>query len=372
MSTAFSGGAEFRWALATDPDGTPFIAYPEKESADSDRVVVRAFRDGAWQTLETPLFGGVTANLRLPPSLAVDTGGRPLIALLRVSAFPGSILEVFRFDDDGKWRSLGQPGTQFDSAFRLAVLDDDSPVVVWLENVGPTLLLVARHDGQQWVRMGRELDATPNATLVFDDRIDIAGGPDGPWVTYAIKSQDGRETVALNLMRFNGRDWEAQPIPAKGANQMAMTLMGGVPLIAVNHETDRVRLSTMRFIGGRFVDLFDATPPSTRNFRPWLAAGGGRAYVSSVAFDIAELQQLLFPSLAEGAPWIRRGSRGRIKSRSCPKAGREPPAGSGCGLGLIPAARPDRSGDHRRRRIAKSNVDEDARRSPAVIARAFA
>jgi hypothetical protein len=166
-------------AVTSTNDGV-LVAW---QNAGGDIHLVR-WNESSWTELGTGSSSGAGVSINggaSSPLLAADSSGRTVIAWQRAPDL------YVRFFDGSAWQSMGgappQPGVSGSpntaelSAFALD--RDDSPVIVWGEQVGSAYETYARRfDGTSWVELGNAVDrggvsdsatASLRSTLVVRD-----------------------------------------------------------------------------------------------------------------------------------------------------------------------------------------------------------
>ena len=290
-------------SLAVRPDGRPVVAWQEYEPTSGDRlfgfnIFVKRWDGSNWRSrgrmlydsfsfrqalspslalegnqpvvawvgtrthgdppravnwLNVDSFGGSVSGGSLnvdheayaaTPSLALDSGGRPVVAWREHDFFEPRRSSVYVKHWDGLWQLLGGPLNVDDAAPAfapsLAVDDFDRPVVAWSESG----VYVKRWGGSEWHQLGGRLDG---------GRPSLALDPGGHLVVAL------QHDKSIYVHRWDGTEWRQlggglDIVPSEDAEFPSLAIdQDGNPVVAWQ-EGDR---------GDRkiFVKRYQMTPP---------------------------------------------------------------------------------------------------------------
>lgn len=201
--------AFFAPSLALDSSGKPVIAFFELGTAgNAFDVYVHRWDGSAWQQVGLSLNQviGNPGDNATRPSLALDSSGNPIVALVKENSTHSGVLGVYVARWDGSaWAVLGSPRAA-GYAPSLAVDASDHPVVTYGVSLpGASYVRVDRWDGSAWQSLGGDLDAVPGvATNAMNPAI-LVDGTGTPVVAW---TEDDDSSVLAYVRRWTGSAWE--------------------------------------------------------------------------------------------------------------------------------------------------------------------
>ncbi|MFC4425171.1 hypothetical protein [Deinococcus navajonensis] len=189
--------------LALDEQGVPLLVWNENYG-DNDVVVFRAWKGGAWTDWAARYLGISSPQAAKTRAVAARQGEPVLVWGENVREGVGTLLTLRRWQGREWLRSapvsgpLGyprQPALALDAA--------GVPTLAWLEgDVAAAQVLVARQDGERWVRLGAPLSHAGRRYLAAPRLVlDAQGRPTVAW----LEDTGGRDT--LFVAHWTGKEW---------------------------------------------------------------------------------------------------------------------------------------------------------------------
>lgn len=219
-------------SLVLDAEGNPLVAWLENNGRTDD-VLVWHWNGVTWLPVGDMLRAGPTEaeSQAGPVSLALDPGGRPLVAW-QAGMSPSRIF--VRAWDGNAWRSLGAPLSAREDTFAgdpsLALAPDGTPYVSWTESDGrsPGQVYVRTWDGTAWKPLSQQAEAGIDRAHSSRLTVDSKGVPMLTWVEWG-SSANG----LLHLGRWNGAGWQPEPLPLHEGRSPALVVSSrGRPFLA--------------------------------------------------------------------------------------------------------------------------------------------
>lgn len=191
--------------LALDQRGAPVLAWNENYG-DVDKVVFRAYRDGAW-TDWTGRYLGEDLPYAARTRAVAARDGEPVLAWGESLRKPdGSQLTVRRWDPAARIWTRSPRFNDFSAYSRtpaLGLTAAGQPIVAWIQGeVLSSTLHAARWTGRQWTALGGPLNRRP-ATYLAQTRL-VLDRHDQPTVAW-LEDRGGQDT--LYAAHWSGRAW---------------------------------------------------------------------------------------------------------------------------------------------------------------------
>ncbi len=214
-----SGGSRSP-SVAVDPDGTPYVAWLDDSVGSGSEIYVRRWDGNTWEEVGTNSAsgGGISGNdgNSRDPSVATAPDGTPYVAW-HDSTSDNSEIYVRRWGGN-TWEEVGagsaggggisaNDGDSRDCS--LAIAPDGTPYVAWRDNSGgDSDVYVRRWDGDTWEEVGA---GSASGGGISDSDGDsrypsMAIGPDG--VPYVAWEDGGFANREIYVRRWNGSSWE--------------------------------------------------------------------------------------------------------------------------------------------------------------------
>ncbi|MDV6028998.1 MAG: hypothetical protein F9B45_02590 [Phycisphaera sp. RhM] len=182
VSNAPTGGMEP--SVAVDADGTRYVAWVDGRSGNQEVYVAKHTDAGGWESLaRSAEDGGVskTPGESRRPSLAIDAGGRPVVAWTEVDGANADI-HVARFDS-GVWANVGTTANVTATAAADEAVLRNSPdglVLAWIDrSSGVANGYMRRFDGSTWNQLSGSATGagvTGSATDIETFRVAVTMG----------------------------------------------------------------------------------------------------------------------------------------------------------------------------------------------------
>lgn len=205
-------------SLAFDAEGVPFVAWQGRWGGSNGDIFLRAWNGtDHWEEIGgSATLGGIsnTPGDSAQPTLAIDAGGRPLVAW-RESTESDQEIYLRRWSGS-TWEGMGGSAaggglsnTPGDSANPWLAIDHQGrPVVAWVETSTNAEIYLARWDGAGWAALGGStsgggISNSPGDSFRPVVAIDGAGNPVVAWADVNINSGNSE----IYIRRWSGSSW---------------------------------------------------------------------------------------------------------------------------------------------------------------------
>jgi hypothetical protein len=165
-------------AIALDANGVPYVAFGQGEvfNEATNDLVVKAFKNGSWQTVGGPLDVNTLFEKRAP-SIVIDNNGYPVVAWQEWNMnAAGDVLSYVKRWNGSSWQILGSTGV-FNLIHDLAI-SSTGTLYIARTTYGSQVtnrddLYVERWNGRNWISLGGDylnsiLDGVTDAALEID------------------------------------------------------------------------------------------------------------------------------------------------------------------------------------------------------------
>lgn len=292
-------------ALQIDGTGQPVVAWLDGTALEPYDVRVKRWNGSDWELLGGVLEASTGNYTHSFCSLAVDGGGRPIVAWDEISTSGAPSLRVRRWSGS-TWDAMGAPVVpllpqasvdtivfrgnkqgQLALAFR-EVNQSAEQVAVW------------RWNGSGWGALGGALKVNPAWGIsAVRMAIDAAGNPTVAW-----SEQTTSGNRAVYMRRWNGSTWEAIPMPTQEQPGVLVVDDLGAPVMDMPEWNGATRSARLwRWNGNSWMALgspFSLYPGTTDSVGASLALDAqGRLSVL-----IAESEGAGMPSVYYVRRWI--------------------------------------------------------------------
>jgi len=194
----FSGGIGQYVSVAVDSVGTPYVAY--SSHSDGYAVAVKKYTDTAWVTVGAKNFSGPNQAAFVRMVIAPD-GVTPYVVYTDTDN--GGKATVKKFNGT-EWITVGNPliSAGYAAATSLAIAPDGTPYISYEDFANNYRITVMKLAGAQW-----EVVGTPGFSSQSISGTSLAIAKDGtPYVAYG---ESLSATIALQVKKFNGTEWES-------------------------------------------------------------------------------------------------------------------------------------------------------------------
>lgn len=267
----FSTSAAYYTSIATAGDGTPYVAYQDRENGS--KVTVKKYDGSNWVAVGDADVSESTANY---VSIAVDGNGIPYVTYIDGESNNGVTVKKY---NGSNWLTVGDAGFSESHAYytSIAIDKEGSPYVIYKDDANSSKATVKKYNGRNWTTVGDEgfSEGTVNYTSIA---IDENGTP------YAIY-QDGGNRGKATVKKYDGSNWTTVGDVGFSSNYAYYTSIAiaqdGTPYVAYKDDGNGSKATVKKYDGNNWTTVGnDGFSVSTASFTSIAIGGDGTPYVA--------------------------------------------------------------------------------------------
>lgn len=237
--------------VTTHPDGTPYVAFIDKDMGNV--ISVMKYIGGSWNFVGARGSVGIST---FKPYVKFDKNGKSFVAFFDNTSGAGATVRTF---NGTSWEDVGNAEFSAGSIGNISMDlgSNNQPYVAYRDDVNGNKITVMKYNGNNWVAIG-PIAFSPGVI----NNCDIAIAPSG--VVY-VAFEDVANSTAITVMKFNGIYWDTVGtvgFSEASANSVSLEINSkGVPYVSyIASNQPRVR----KFDGSSWVSV-GTNPVSTES-----------------------------------------------------------------------------------------------------------
>jgi len=288
-----SGGSVSAAGLVTDPNGVPYLVYPD--GSNGSKATVKMYNGTSWTAVGSPDF---SPGFAFTPSLAFN-GTTPYVVF--EDATNGFRATVMMYNGTA-WVTVGAADFSPAQARTPSLaFNGTTPYVAFADANNGNKATVMMFDGTNWVSVG-----SPDFSAAGADFTTLAFIGSTPYLAY---SDSGNSDVATVVM-FDGTNWVPVGTPGfSGGRAISLSIVvnGTSPYVVYDDFNNASKATVMMFDGANWVTVGPADFSPGQASNPFLAFNGTTPYIvyaDGVNGNKATVMKY------NGATWATVGSQG--------------------------------------------------------------